>query len=204
MRGNRVVMGYRVGFALLILAAIVTQCLAAAQRPAFSLVNFFSFFTIESNIFAAVTLLASSLAARRKKQWVGLDLYRGAATVYMTTTGLIYVLLLSKDPVAVQTTIPWVNMVLHYAMPIVILLDWAFVPPKRRIALRTIPLWLTFPVAYLAYSWLRGPYAGWYPYPFLDPRLHSVEALVGYALAIAVAIVVICFGVRAIGSRRKR
>ena len=52
--------------------------------------NYFSYFTIESNVIAFVTLAVAGWYA-----WTGasprwLELLRGAATVYMTITGMVY------------------------------------------------------------------------------------------------------------------
>jgi hypothetical protein len=87
----------------------------------------------------------------------------------MTMTGIIYILLLSGNEVSLQTTIPWVNAVLHYILPVVVLLDWLCFPPKFHLSYGKASLWLVFPVAYLTYSLIRGAFTSWYPYPFIDP-----------------------------------
>jgi hypothetical protein len=65
---------YREFFGLLTLAAITTQLVAASDTPTFSPVNYFSYFTIDSNLIAAALLLFG--AAVRKRSGV-LDLLRG-------------------------------------------------------------------------------------------------------------------------------
>jgi hypothetical protein len=53
---------------------------------------------------------------------------------------------------------------------------------------------LVYPLAYCAYSLLRGPQVDWYPYPFLDPdEAGGYGAVALYGLRIAVGITV--FGV---------
>ncbi|MEC5179728.1 Pr6Pr family membrane protein [Arthrobacter sp. CG_A4] len=85
--------------------------------------------------------------------------------VYMTITGIVYSLLLSD--VEVNTPIPWVNVVLHFTIPTVMVIDWLVDLPRIRVSLRESLIWLAFPLLYLVYSLLRGPIVGWYPHPFL-------------------------------------
>ena len=63
--------------------------------------------------------------------------------------------------------------------------------------------WLLAPLAYFAYSLVRGPIAHWYPYPFLDPRsLGGYGRVALYAVVLAVAMGLLAAGVNAIGRRR--
>jgi hypothetical protein len=52
-----------------------------------------------------------------------------------------------------------VNTVVHQVMPVVIVLDWLFVPPVRPLPVRRVLWWLVFPLLYLAYTMIRGPLA---------------------------------------------
>jgi hypothetical protein len=85
---------YRAFFGLLALAAVATQFADAASRGVLDPVHFLSYFTIESNLFAAAVLLV--LAARRSEDRSStMDLVRGSAVVYMTVTGIVFSLLLA-------------------------------------------------------------------------------------------------------------
>lgn len=176
---------FRFGFGLLGAGALVTQYrFNVAHIADYVPLNFFSFFTIESNIIAAATLLTAGLATVLGARPRTLDYMRGAATIYTTITGITYVLLL-RD-VGVDTAVPWVNTVLHYIIPVVMLVDWFVDLPKVRIRLGKAMAWLVFPIAYLAYSLVRGPLVGWYPYPFLDPRPGGYLPVVVVSVGIAV------------------
>ncbi len=160
---------FRLGFGGLGLAALITQYqFNVANIPGYVPLNFFSFFTVESNIIAAVTLLIAGIVALLGRRPRALDYLRGAATIYMVITGITYSLLLRN--VEVDTAVVWVNAVLHYVIPVVMVLDWVMDLPATRITAKQAMVWLIFPVAYLAYSLIRGPIVDWYPYPFLDPR----------------------------------
>ncbi|WP_197273502.1 Pr6Pr family membrane protein [Arthrobacter sp. G.S.26] len=186
MTANKGLALFRTWFALLGFVAVLFQFLYLMQNvPGASAGNYFSYFTIESNIIAFVTLGIAAWFAWKGASPRWLELLRGAATVYMTITGITYSLLLSD--VDVNTPLPWVNVVLHYTVPTIIVIDWLVDLPKTRISIRTSLLWLAFPLAYLVYSLIRGPFADWYPYPFLDPRLGGYGTVAVMSVLIAVA-----------------
>ncbi len=159
---------YKIFFGFLGASSIITEIAVLSERGKFSPVNFFSFFTIESNMFAAAMLIASAILVGRSKQSVTLVMLRGAATLYMLMTGIIFAVLLSRLDVQL-TAVPWDNIVLHYIMPVALVVDWILDPPKKRIGFKRGLLWIVFPLFYVAYTLVRGVFANWYPYPFLNP-----------------------------------
>lgn len=194
---------YRIGFSLLSLVAIAYQFIHSVDiNPDFSVGNFFSFFTIESNILAALTLLAFGFGRVGRPSSRTAEVIRGAAVLYMVTTGIVYGLLLSGYTSELDTATPWVNNVVHRIFPVVLLVDWLIAPPAVRIAVRDALVWLIFPLLYLAYSLIRGPIADWYPYPFLDPdRGGGYAGVAATCVAIAVGIVTLTWLVTWIGQR---
>lgn len=185
MTANRGLALFRFWFALLGFAAVLFQFLHLMQNvPGAKGGNYFSYFTIESNIIAFSTLGIAGWFAWQGESPRWLELLRGAATVYMTVTGITYSLLLSD--VDVNTPIPWVNVVLHYTVPTVMVIDWLVDLPRTRISIRTSLLWLSFPLLYLVYSLIRGPIVDWYPYPFLDPRSTGYGTVAVMCVLIAV------------------
>ncbi|HKR82384.1 MAG TPA: Pr6Pr family membrane protein [Candidatus Saccharimonadales bacterium] len=189
---KKLLLVFKVGFGGVVVAAVWVQLLEV-PHTVFRITNFFSFFTIESNILGALTLLVSAgfLLAGKRPRWLGY--VRGAATLYMVVTGIVYGLLLRN--IDVQITHPWVNNVLHYIFPCVLLADWLADRPAA-LAFKKALWWLAFPFMYLAYSLVRGSIVHWYPYPFLNPQPHgyarvatasAVIALVGVALTLLLA-----------------
>jgi hypothetical protein len=73
--------------------------------------------------------------------------------------------------------LPWVNIVLHYIMPVVMVVDWLVLPPKTTLSLQQTAYWLIYPLVYLVYTLVRGAAVGFYPYPFLNPA--TAGALAG-------------------------
>lgn len=175
------------------MSSVVTEVLVLLHRGTFTPVNFFSFFTVESNIFAAMVLLFGGFTLLCPKKPVRYDMIRGAAVLYMAITGIIFAALLSGLDAGVLTAVPWDNTVLHYIMPIVVFGDWLLDPPVQRISFKRALIWLSYPFAYLVYTLVRGALVGWYPYPFLDAGKNSYESIAVVSLGIAVVVSVITF-----------
>ena len=191
--GVLVVRAARLAGAALGIAAMVT----ALVQGNGSLVNFFSYFTIESNILTAVVLGVGGLRDPRSERWA---YFRGAVTLYMVITGIVYAVLLAKVDVQLQSA--WTNATLHRILPLLLLADWVFFPPWPRIRPARALAWLAFPLAYFAYSLIRGPVADWYPYPFLDPRPDGYDHVVVSAVALAVGMAVLALAVWRVGAQR--
>ena len=177
-------------FAALTLVAIAVQMVDLAGKGILNPVNYFSYFTIDSNLIAVAVLLAGATA------WDGasprrLDILRGAAVVYMSITGIVFTLLLSNTDV--DTAIPWVNTVVHELMPLVILADWLLAPPTARLNMRQGVLWLSFPLLWIAYTLIRGGIVNHYPYPFLNPANGGYASVSVYCIGILVAMLIVCF-----------
>lgn len=190
MKKSSLVSWVRIGFGILTFSAVITQLFTSIHLGR-SIVNFFSFFTIESNILAGAILLITGLYGLSKRRVDRFDFLRGAATLYMGMTGIIYLLLLSGNEVALQTTTPWVNMVLHYIMPVVMLIDWLATPPVKAIRLERALWWLAFPALYLVYSFTRGSFVDWYPYPFINPLNTEWQAIVATCLVILFGVILL-------------
>ncbi|MGB4762275.1 MAG: Pr6Pr family membrane protein [Candidatus Saccharimonas sp.] len=168
---------YKVFFALLGFSALVTEMVALIERQSLNLLNFFSYFTVQTNIVVFVTLLLSALflAAGKERRLDGL---RSATTVYILVVGIGFSLLLSTVQGLVLTAVPWDNTVLHYLIPMAVLVDFLIDRPRRTVSFRTALLWLLFPFTYAIYAFTRGALTGWYPYPFLNPSTNGVGAVI--------------------------
>jgi hypothetical protein len=88
MTGRSVGTVLRLLMAAAVVAAIVTQLVNQLDVGA-SLVNFFSFFTIQSNIIGVVAVTSAALAGPAARRSLWLSQLRGAATLYMGVTGMI-------------------------------------------------------------------------------------------------------------------
>ncbi len=185
-----------VGWFALVLQLYLTATTESPFSVGGRIANYFSFFTILSNILVASVLTA--VAADSRSGWSALLVrprVMAAAALYIGVTGLVYFLILA----ALWNPQGWslvADSLLHYVMPPLYLIFWAGFAPRGRLSPADIPAMLIFPVAYAAYSLARGPLVQWYPYPFLDLDQNSVGQiglnivlfLVGFSLFAAMLV----------------
>lgn len=180
-----------------------------------NVLNFFSFFTIESNLLAMVTLaVLVVLGLRRRALGRGLQVLLLCATTYMVVTGIVYNTLLRGIELPQGATLGWSNEILHLIAPLWMLVDWLLSARERDVRWRDTAIVAIYPVAWLACTMLRGPVtldqaAGdgtWYPYPFLDPASHAngYVGVVIICVVIAATIVVAAAALIAIARARRR
>ena len=166
----------------------------------YSVLNFFSYFTNLSNIFAAVVLVVESVLTWRGKDlgpaWA---LLRGISVVAMVLVGIVFSALL-RD-VDLGSLLPWINTWLHYVMPVAVLADWLIQPPRHTIALGRVGIAALFPLAYLAYSLIRGAVVNWYAYPFLNPADGGYGPVLLTCLIIAVGFVLMSLLIFVLGNK---
>jgi hypothetical protein len=177
----------RIVFGVLGISSIALEIITLSSENVFHAVNFFSFLTVISNILASSYLIYFGITNNYS---VPSQVFRGVVTLYMLMTGVIFALLLSGLENVRLTAVPWNNTVLHYIMPIVVVLDWLLLPPKKPLKRSVILLWITVPVIYVVYTMIRGAFVNWYPYPFLNPSNSSLMQVVLTCIVIAVIVVI--------------
>lgn len=221
MRGLFIVV--RIAGAAAIAAALVGQYLYSYDyREANGIeqltptVNFFSFFTVESNILTVAVFLIGAVLLIRSREteptWFGV--FRASTTAYMATTGIVYNMLLRGIELPQGVTLGWSNEILHVIGPILMVLDWLFAPGRRRLEWKHIGVIVVFPIVWAIYTMIRGPltpdpvFGGdtWYPYPFLDPDTSDLGyvSVAFYVILIAVIIGGVGAGIIRISRARER
>ncbi|WP_053734756.1 Pr6Pr family membrane protein [Nocardia sp. NRRL S-836] len=170
---------------LLVLSAEVYLVVVLGDR--FRGVNHFSYFTVLSNLFAACVAVLGVFRP------VSAQL-RGAAVLYMATTGIVYTMLLRDVDVQTPAYADWV---LHVVVPVLVVVEWVLRPEKTARPWT----WLAFPLAYLVYTLVRGPVVHWYPYPFIDPRPHGYGAVAVNCLLVAFMFIVLAYAVSWVGTK---
>jgi hypothetical protein len=156
--------------------------------------NYFSFFTILTNLLVALVL---TLSLRTTPSTRGI--YAGRATVqsavagYIAIVGIVYSLVLRNlwDPEGLQKI---ADVILHDAIPVLYLLYWLTFVRKGKsqnddnLHFSHVPTWLAYPLLYLVYSLIRGAITGIYLYPFID------AGTLGYArVAINAVVLLLAF-----------
>lgn len=218
----------RLAAAVLGLAAIIAQlsrsienALAATtewgQHLPTVAANFLSFFTILSNLLAAIVLIIAAIWALRHRRDTGVEptwlaVILACVSTYMIVTGIVYNTLLRGVELPQGVTVPWSNEVLHVVFPLLLLIDLLFAPRRRALRWSAVAIITIFPIGWVVYTMIRAnliiaPATGeawWYPYPFLDPHLvpGGYLGVSAYIVGIAIAIIgVACFVVW-VGRRR--
>ncbi len=197
----------RLAGAAAVVAAVIGQLMVSYANwtgeygiddPSTQFVNFFSFFTIESNLLTVVVFVIGAVLLIRRSdrdpRWFSIA--RGSVTAYMATTGIVYNLLLRGVELPQGTTLPWSNEVLHVVAPILMIVDWLLAPGRTRLEWKHIGIVVIFPIVWAIYTMVRGPLVDdavsglpyWYPYPFLNPANGGYGSVVLYVLLIAVII----------------
>ena len=178
-------------------------------------VNFFSFFTVQSNIAAAVTLAIGAFLLLRRSgpdpRWLAVLLT--CVATYMITTGIVYNLLLRGIELPQGSTLGWSNEILHAVGPLYLLVDRLFAPGTRPLPARTIGIAVIYPIVWGVYTLVRAPFTfdyvsgttGWYPYPFLNPALSpsGYLSVAFYIVLIALVISAVAAGVLWLSRRRR-
>ncbi len=143
---------------------------------------FFSFFTNLTNLLLAVvlTIIALDVGQSRRKQRIVSSL-AAASVIYIIVVGVIYVLFLRpKNGLSGLGLVA--DVIMHYVMPIGYPIFWLKFIRKCHLKPADTWYWLAYPLAYDAFTELRGGLTGWYPYGFLDaPQL-------GYLLVLLIAV----------------
>jgi hypothetical protein len=173
----------------------------AATPRGIGLVGFFSYFTILSNSAAVVALAVGGIALLTYRPGVP-DSVRGAVVAYMTVTGIIYAVVLQQA--AEGQLQPWIDDVVHRLLPAFVFVDWLAVPTHRPLSFQAVRSWLVFPLAFVAYSLIRGPFVRWYPYPFLDPQIAGYAHVAAQTFVIGLVIAAVCFAVVWLGRLTRR
>ena len=141
--------------------------------------NFFSAFTFDTNLLAALVLVAGAvLVVRRADEPAWFSTVRLSVLAAMIIVGVVYQLLLSGTRPAPGEQLNWANTVVHVIAPFGIAIDWLVAPHTKRLPMRSALFVLGYPVVWLTYTLIRGSLVRdeltgtsyYYPYPFLNPH----------------------------------
>lgn len=177
-----------IGWAALILQLYLIIVNRTASIPE-TLLRYFGFFTILTNLLVAVSVtMVYRTGTSAKGPFLTRPKTLTATAVYITVVGLIYNLILRFQWVP-QGLAKLVDELLHSVVPVLFILFWLKFVPRKTIQWKNIPAWLIYPLLYLGYTLVRGSFANWYPYPFIDvSKLGYSKALVNSGMVTVVFI----------------
>lgn len=167
--------------------------------------NYLSYFTLQSNIFVSVFALLESIGllfSPKLLRFTHNDALRGAVTLYIAVTGIIFCSVLLPFLVDFPWQRLWFSNLICYNQHIVIplfFIIWWFFPSENTPLNYKNALWfLVYPLTYFIVSMIRGGADGFYPYPFLNAvslwgyvSSSPFNAAAGYTLLCAVIIALV-------------
>lgn len=163
-----------------------------SPAPGFSqlmlVANFFSYFTILSNLLVAVCLTACLFTplSSAGKFFTRAEV-QSAIAVYIFIVGLVYNLVLRNiwSPAGWQLV---ADNLLHVIVPVLFVWYWYLFVRDNKLQWKHLFYWLIFPAGYLIYTLIRGAFVNWYPYPFIDAGIIGYAKVSVNSLGVLVAI----------------
>ncbi|KQM25676.1 hypothetical protein ASL10_09190 [Frigoribacterium sp. Leaf8] len=180
----------RVAAAVAVLVAVVAQWENSLRDPGYRFVDFFGYFTIQSNLIVLLALAIGAFTVLRRTtppRWT--VAVRAAATTYIALTGLVFNLLLAGLPSNDPYTVGWASNVFHRVIPLYVVLDWVLFADRDRQPWRRLWQFLAFPLIWVVVVLARG--ADFVPYPFLDVATLGGGVVALWCVGIAVAVALI-------------
>lgn len=150
--------------------AVALQCGLFRDEWDFSCLTYF---TLMSNVACVIYFpVAAVWQARTGRSWM--PMVKGAILMCVSVTGLVYHFML-HGKFEMQGTILLSNILLHYVVPIMTVVDWLIFDEKGHFSVKTAALWLLAPLGYFVFVMIAvalgahlGPYGARYPYFFMD------------------------------------
>ena len=182
----------RLATAFAILLAIVWQITDRLVHNLFRPGEYFAYFTIQSSLIAAVVLTVTAVRElQNKPDTKTLTLARLSVSTYAIVVAVVYNALLRGtkvlpgDPDYGYNWPVAPNEILHVWAPIFILLDFALTITVTQLKFKQIFWVLVFPLAWLAFTIVRGLNTDWWAYWFLNPNEKAgVVGVVAYIFGI--------------------
>ncbi len=204
---NKTILIYRVIFAALSWFTIITSISIYAFNPSpgvpwYGCFNVFKSLTYQTNLVVTIWLTLA-IVWHNKPESIKKFLrpLKGAFTVYITLTFVLYALLLQIFSRSTGFG-AFINVVLHYVTPIAFIIDWVLTETEIRYKWNYLAYWIIYPISYLVFTFIHGTFTGNYIYYVLDI---NTLGILGYFMAISMLIIIyIILGCLYILANRRR
>jgi hypothetical protein len=162
---TRGVLATTAGLALASVALQYPVSIAEGERGfVFETVEYFSYFTIVSNLVLALGAGLLALDPTRRGPW--LAALRLGGLIMITVTGAVFHLFLAGEELTGLGY--YTDLGLHTVVPVVAVLGWLVVGPHRLFRWSILLRAVLLPVLWLVYAMVRGAVVGEALYPFMD------------------------------------
>ncbi|MGA1248647.1 MAG: Pr6Pr family membrane protein [Candidatus Nanopelagicales bacterium] len=155
--------------------------------------DWIGYFTILSNITVAIVMLMLVLKPEvfllqnlKGRIWRALRL---DSVLMIVITGIVYNLLLAEGDKVGWDAVS--NSLQHIINPIVTLLVFLLVGPRKLLSLRTVADAMVLPIIWASVVLIRGAVISAYPYPFFDVITNGLGNVIAFILQILVFALII-------------
>ncbi|NRD25166.1 Pr6Pr family membrane protein [Frigoribacterium sp. VKM Ac-2836] len=151
--------------------ALVADFVYVLGFSTFSSINYFSYFTQQSNMANVVVLAVAGVLVLRGRAEPGWFAgVHALVSTYVIVSGIVFGIIVAESAGHnYRIEVPWSSQLLHFVIPTFVLVDWVFGPDRPRVRWRVVSIVLVFPLVWGVFTIVRGADVGWYPYFFLDP-----------------------------------
>lgn len=160
--------------------------------------NVFCYFTIQSNVIVGVTCLM--LAIRLDRRSRAFAVCRLVGVVAITITGIVYHVAIAHltefDSWALVA-----DQLTHTVVPIATMVGWLLFGPRGLTSWRIAGLTLLYPLAWMAFTLVRGSIVDFYPYHFIDVDTLGYGKVAANGVWIAFLFVAVAAGLHAADAR---
>lgn len=154
------------------------------------ILDYFTYFTIWSNIVVAVVM--TILALPRWRDTTVLRVARLDSLLMIIVTGLVYAIVLAPQAGVREGLQVQANFFEHQATPVLTFVVWLFFGPRGWIRWSIFLPALVVPVVWLVWMLLRGAVVGAYPYGFVDVVAHGYGTVLINIVGVLVLALVLC------------
>lgn len=176
----------RLATSFALLASVVWQVTDRLIHNVFRPGEYFAYLTIQSSLIAAVILAVAGVRELQgKADTKVLTLARLSTASYAIIVGVVYnallrgTVVLPGDPDYGYDWPVAPNEILHVWGPLFIFLDFVLTISVTKLKFKQIFWVLLYPLAWLAFTVIRGLITDWWPYNFLNPNLGGGAVGVG-------------------------
>ncbi|MCH5190696.1 MAG: Pr6Pr family membrane protein [Oscillospiraceae bacterium] len=186
---------YRLLFLICCEAGIILQYGFVSDLHSIAMLS--CYYTIISNVICFL-YFSYLLVARPKSER---PVVKGAITMCIALTGIVYHLLLSgamESSGYTGAALTVANQILHTVVPLMVFFDYLFFTPKGSFKSLDPLMWTLIPIAYLIFAMVRAEvssatFTGFgkpsrYPYPFMD-----VDAIGAGKVALIIFIITVAY-----------
>lgn len=169
-----------------------------------TLLTYFSYFTILSNLIVAISLSVLLIGPAGKwGRFFSRPSTLSAITVYIAVVGIIYntILRFLWAPQGFQRL---VDEMLHLVVPVLFIIFWAVCVPKQHLKWGMVLPWMIYPLLYMVWTVVHGAFSNFYPYPFVDVTKLGYPVVIRNGGLMLLFFVVLSLVLILIGKRKKR